>query len=145
MTELIPNNDKLKKLFPHRYLKNGVEYSYEAFLQAVAQYPYFCNEFEPKKVFLSDVKTACKRELSTLLAHMIYESGDYDGFNWHATETEIFDQGLAYGRDVKCNKNDDTSCDYVNTNSTYQIIPGTRYFGRGSFHMRWNDRYAKFS
>ena len=33
---------------------------------------------------------------------MIYESGDYDGFNWDATE--IFDQGLAYGRDVKCNK-----------------------------------------
>ena len=93
---------------------------------------------------------------------MIYESGNYtaddydggdcdlcyDGFNWDATK---IDQGLAYGRDVKCNKNDDTSCDYVNTNSTYLNIQdmlditGTQYFGRGSFHMRWNDRYAKFS
>ena len=99
MTELISSTD-WEKLFPDR----EAQYSYGAFLQAVAQYPYFCNEFEPKIQNLRDVKTACKRELSTLLAHMIYESGDYDGFNWNATETEIFDQGLAYGRDVKCKK-----------------------------------------
>jgi len=110
VTELISSND-WEKLFPDR----EAQYSYEAFLQAVAQYPYFCNEFEPKIQNLRDVKTACKRELSTLLAHMIYESGNYtaddydggdcemcyDGFNWDATK---IDQGLAYGRDVKCNK-----------------------------------------
>ena len=60
-------------LFPRRIPR----YTYDKFLHAVAQYPAFCNEFQVKDANLRDQEVACKRELSTLFAHMIFESGHY--------------------------------------------------------------------
>ena len=49
------------------------------FLKAVAQYPAFCGEYRAIQGIynLSNQRAACKRELATLFAHMIFESGHY--------------------------------------------------------------------
>ena len=49
--------------------------SYQDFLTAIAQYPAFCNEFDPIMENLFTLDLACRRELATLFAHIIYESG----------------------------------------------------------------------
>ena len=60
------------ELFPAR--QQG--YEYEVFLRAVAQYPLFCGEFKPIMHNLQTEFLACRRELATLFAHMVYETGD---------------------------------------------------------------------
>ena len=49
---------------------------------AVAQYPAFCGEYNEKSNLanLDNLRSACRRELATLFAHMIYESGDKNNF-----------------------------------------------------------------
>ncbi len=81
-------------LFPNRVR----EYDYDSFLGAVARYPAFCGEEASKSFTLEET---CKRELSTLLAHMIFETGGYR--NKPATSSGYFDEdtffaGLTYDR-----------------------------------------------
>ena len=51
---------------------------YEAFLQSVAMFPAFCNEYKPIRDNLQNQELACRRELATLFAHMIYETSKKD-------------------------------------------------------------------
>ena len=50
------------------------------FLRAVALYPAFCGEHnEASELFnLEDSEKACKRELATLMAHIVFETGIVD-------------------------------------------------------------------
>ena len=50
-------------------------YSYDAFLQAVGEFPMFCQEGSITKEDNDDFLNVCKREISTLLAHVIRETG----------------------------------------------------------------------
>ena len=54
-------------LFP---IRNEV-YTYEAFLNAVGKFPKFCGEAINRGVF----ESTCKRELATLFAHFVSETG----------------------------------------------------------------------
>ena len=54
-------------------------HDYTVFLRAVAQYPAFCNEFDQdtyQPAYGWTLDHFCKRELSTLFAHIAYETGD---------------------------------------------------------------------
>ena len=62
---------------------------------------------------------ACKRELSTLFAHMIYESGEYEDNKFNS----VTDEGLSTSMDLDCAKlatnsrYTDRSCDFADSNS----------------------------
>ena len=53
------------------------EFTYHSLLTAIAHYPKFCNEFESvsENSNMQSQEKVCRRELATLFAHMIYESG----------------------------------------------------------------------
>ena len=70
-------------LFPNRVR----DYDYESFLGAVARYPAFCGEATSTGYSLEET---CKRELSTLFAHMIFETGGYR--ERPATQNGYFDE-----------------------------------------------------
>ena len=72
-------------------------YNYESFLVAVGLYPMFCGEDDPS-IGLTEAE-ACKRELSTLFAHIIFETNG--GRPDHA---EYFRQGLRQIKDHHCGK-----------------------------------------
>ncbi len=57
-------------LFPNRV----ESYDYDSFLGAVARYPSFCGETGLDDLTLEET---CMRELATILAHMIFETGGY--------------------------------------------------------------------
>ena len=87
-------------------------YSYDAFLQSVGEFPKFCGEgtMDPDGTYL----TACKRELATLLAHMIRETG----LNDNASFTPAWRQGLHWITELACTPPEsppDTKCDYSTT------------------------------
>ena len=69
VSSILSEND-WDNLFPERHEK----YGYWAFLKSVAMYPAFCNEFKPARDNLQSQELACRRELATLLAHMMYET-----------------------------------------------------------------------
>ena len=56
-----------ENLFP---LRNPI-YTYEGFLQAVGMFPKFCAEATSRGMF----EITCKRELATLFAHFVQETG----------------------------------------------------------------------
>ncbi len=73
-------------LFP-----NAIEgYDYDTFLGAVWRFPSFCGETEASKG--RSLEDTCKRELATLLAHMIFETGGYK--EKPATSAGYFDSDL---------------------------------------------------
>lgn len=81
---------KFNELFP---LANSF-YTYNNFLKAVAKFPAFCNQVNSEYTGLTinaeNLDNACKRELSTLFAHIALESGKNDP--WNATAE--YKQGL---------------------------------------------------
>lgn len=84
--------------FEHLFPMHDRLYDYDAFVVAAGLYPKFCNESDPS-LGLSDSEV-CKRELSTLFAHIIYETNAGDPENSH----ETFRQGLKYVKDHHCGK-----------------------------------------
>jgi hypothetical protein len=65
--KLILTESKFNELFPSR----DSLYTYDGFIKAVAKYPMFCGEYNDSSTDtnLENLDNACKRELSTLLAH----------------------------------------------------------------------------
>ena len=63
----ILTESKFNELFPNR----DSLYDYNGFIKAVAKYPMFCGEYNASSsdTNLENLDNACKRELSTLLAH----------------------------------------------------------------------------
>lgn len=54
------------------------QFLYDKFLTAIAYYPMFCAEYvySESNPNLQSQEVACKRELATFMAHIIYESGE---------------------------------------------------------------------
>ncbi len=112
-------------LFPNRIR----DYDYDSFLSAVARYPAFCGETEVSKG--RSLEDTCKRELSTLFAHMIFETGGYR--DKPATSKGYFDEdtffaGLTQNRacvyeEIKQNGATDFCFDYHDTTLSSDGFP----------------------
>lgn len=79
--ELPANIQRIVKLFDEDKWEDVFNirrnaYTYRGFLEAAAKYPSFCNEAASEGQFKDkDLDTVCKRELSSLFAHMTQEVG----------------------------------------------------------------------
>ena len=71
-------------------------YQYDSFLQAVALFPKFCGEGTPDPD--GSYMTSCKREVATLMAHVIQESG----FNDDNLPIQKWRQGLHWITELAC-------------------------------------------
>jgi len=104
----ILSESKYDELFPIR----DSMFTYTNFLKAVGKFPMFCNEFNADytghKTNAENVDMTCKRELSTLFAHIAYQSGKMDAWD-PTTGTSLYKQGLHH-RTEDCNDGD-TNCD----------------------------------
>ncbi len=77
----------------------------------------------------SQLDYACKRELSTFLAHTTQESGSFQ-----------------FNRELYCYPVWNYGCDYADNGSTFwPPEPGQNYFGRGAFQLSWNYNYGRYS
>ena len=90
---------------------------------AAAKFPDFCN----------DTNVNCIQELSTLFAHISYES-----------------EGLKYAADPSCAVTTDVpaSCSNVSTSddvAAWPAVAGQSYYGRGAFAITGNADYGQFS
>ena len=115
-------------------------HDYTVFLRAVAQYAAFCNEFDQDTYPPADGWTLdhfCKRELSTLFAHIAYETGDKS--NWKT--------GLSLDQEEGCPGDDQCSYNEGRTplGNLFEAVNGQKYYGRGHIHLRWNGKYGQFS
>jgi hypothetical protein len=119
--------------------------TYDVFLQAASLFPMFCGEFVTGTPNLETAEEACMRELSTLFAHIAYESGTRI---LSQAGDEEWRQGLKYLEDVNCvlesSSNSECARNTENTNF-YAPSSGQMYFGRGPIGLRDNDMYGMFS
>lgn len=99
--------------------KADPSYTYLGFLQAVAQFPYFC----------SSSVDDCGVSLAMLLAHIYQET-----------------EGLKYNSEHLCGENCDY-CDISNSwvEDRFPCSPGKQYYGRGAKQLSWNYNYGQFS
>jgi chitodextrinase len=67
-------------------LKNDI-YTYSGFLQAVGKFPNFCNESNRDG---HSLETECKRELSTIFAHFVRETGYHSDWEESANGIDRF-------------------------------------------------------
>jgi hypothetical protein len=92
------SENQFDELFP---IRDKDFYTYNGFLRAVAKFPAFCNDFNEETddvLNIKDIDQVCKRELSTLFAHIAYESGKNDP--WFGVN--LFMQGLYHKADKDC-------------------------------------------
>ena len=137
---------EFERLFPKRFKR----FLYEPFLKAVAQFPAFCGEFSAGTghANLLNQEKACRRELATLFAHVIYESG-YARLGNQST----YSSGLSARRDKGCRNADTTSnppeCNFYDTVSQFStFFPNygdEQYFGRSAIRLKWNSNYGRLS
>ena len=135
-------------IFPYRL----PGYDYEFFLEAVALYPAFCNEFklfysEPEAGYFNNLSSqdqACRRELATLLAHIVQKTGSTDdaapefgGLQVTTTLCDVF----GFLAPSLCELNEDSSP----YGQLYYGRPGRQYYQRGPIHLTWNGRYGQLS
>jgi len=109
----------------------------------------FCQEgyTDDKGSFLK----VCKREVSTLLAHMTRETGLNDASN----PAPKWRQGLHYITEINCtppehNDPPEDKCDYKSDETSasttlWPPVDGVQYYGRGPFQLSWNYNYGPFS
>lgn len=129
-------------LFPKR---NSI-YTYTGFLKAVAKYPKFCGEENLSGYTATE---ACKKELATLFAHFAQESGKHDD----TLTVEEWQQGLYHIHEDGCGAGEDKAgtshCDYRKStgwaSTSYPLVDGVQYYGRGPFQLSWNYNFGEFS
>ena len=117
-------------------------YTYEAFLQAVGEFPKFCGEgfMDADDTLL----TSCKREISTVLAHVIRETGH----NEYERDYPQWRQGLMYITEIACTPPDGKpECNYKTEDSDWRTdawppVENVQYYGRGPFQLSWNFNYG---
>jgi len=136
--------------FDYLFSARDTVYSYELFLNAVAQFPAFCNEHRPSADSFDNLGTdesACRRELATLFAHIIYESGQPVS----GDETSFL-TGLQILMEPGCQPApvvNPAECKYEDTGTTtsvnYPAFDSVDYFRRGPIGLRWNNFYTEFS
>ena len=134
--------------FEHLFPNHDHLYTYESFVVAAGLYPKFCGESDPS-LALSETE-ACKRELATLFAHIIYESNG--GTPDHH---EYFRQGLKHVKDHHCGKypkyppfDGPPECDFYShgwTAKTWTPIEHAQYYARGPLMLKWNYNYGRFA
>lgn len=93
---------------------------------------------------LMSQESACRRELATLLAHIIHETGDANElFPAYTMMKNLSEDGCLPYPDT-----DMSACGYDDTTTLVSIdfpaVPERGYFGRGPIGMRWNGRYGQF-
>lgn len=127
----MPEED-FEALFPAR---NEI-YTYDGFLRAAARFPKFCNDDANGG---SGSDEMCKRELATLFAHIVKETGNSGAMEG----LEEWQTGLLHIHEA------DTSKGYRSENQywmdAYPMGAGKKYYGRGPLQLSWNYNYGEFS
>ena len=134
--------------FEHLFPVHDKLYTYEAFIVAAGLYPKFCGEGDPS-LGLTEAEI-CKRELSTLFSHVIYETngGEPD-------HHEYFRQGLKHIKDHHCGKypkyppfDGPPECNFHShgwSAKTWPSFEHAQYYARGPLMMKWNYNYGRFA
>jgi hypothetical protein len=124
--------ETFEELFPAR----NENYTYEGFLKAVARFPKFCSEDEDGGAGSDEM---CKRELATLFAHIVKETGttdDMDGL-------EEWQSGLLHVHEADTSKEYRSAVEYWM--EAYPMGAGKKYYGRGPLQLTHNYNYGEFS
>ncbi|KAF4654205.1 hypothetical protein FOL47_010094 [Perkinsus chesapeaki] len=130
-------------LFTHanqgKGIHDGLRYTYEKFLQAVAKYPYFCND-AAGKADSDSLDDICRTELATLFAHFAQETGERAPPN-----EDFWLEALWFFEENGCTP---TACQYCDADSSknwFKCRDGVGYWGRGALQLSWNFNYGPFS
>ena len=111
-------------------------YTYNNFLRSVCKYPKFCAEVSSHISSTSSLDEVCKLELSTLFAHIAYETDELQ--DTHDTSCDV-----AEGADPS------SDCDYFTDSYAASLLwppaDGQQYYSRGALNLRYNPQYGKFS
>lgn len=111
------NVKRVMKVFPedkfnYFFSERDDVYTYEGFLYAVGRFPAFCAETNLKEEGY-DLDDTCRRELSTMFAHINQETGLHDDSR---ADLEEYRQGLHYVTEMNCTPPSDAvgteDCDY---------------------------------
>ena len=134
--------------FEFLFAQRAPEYTYRKFLQAVAKFPAFCDDYDSEQ----QAEAVCRKALATMFAHFTQETGGHDP---HSAIPQ-WRQGLYFIREAGCSETS-AGCGYNNScgPSTWQgqTWPcGTdeqglylKYFGRGAKQLSYNYNYGPFS
>lgn len=122
-------------------------YSYQRFLQAVAKFPAFCDDYTDGR----NADNICRHSLATMFAHFGQETGDHND----SLSVPQWRQGLKNLRELGCSETG-TNCGYngncndptfnkiwtcgKNTDGSFK-----KYFGRGATQLTYNFNYGTFS
>ena len=99
---------------------------------------------------MSDLDT-CKRELATLFAHFVAETGKNSDWDAANLGIERYRQGLYYLTEIGCAEGTNDDCDYYSSDSMpylelwWPINYDKKYYGRGPFQLSYNYNYGAFS
>ena len=151
-----PNIKRIMRLFSEEDFDNMFadrrdDYNYEDMIHAAARFPTFCDEQglldkpddDEKEEVLDD---ACKRELSTFLAHAVYETSEFE----ESADEDILGSAFSRTEEFECPEN--YRCwEHINWNLWF-FLPDTTaatehpfYHGRGVLGLRFNQNYAQCS
>ena len=109
--------------------------SYRSFLRVAARFPYFCGE----QGIWPSVAAACQRELATVFAHAIQETGEKPV----PAGEEFWQTSLFNTRELTCYPN---NCTAYNTGAADYGAPSTAgFYGRGMKQLSYVTNYAAFS
>jgi chitodextrinase len=136
-------------LFP----KRDDVYTFEGFLQAVAKFPYFCDE---NNTNMAD-DDMCKKELATMFAHFVVETGYNSKWLaenknpaseriplWRQALHEIENQGCA-GNDGSNNGCNYYADDWTTEPEAWPNQGDAQYYARGPLQLAYNYNYGRFS
>ena len=134
--------------YEHLFPLHNKQYTYEAFVTAAGLFPKFCGEGDPS-LGLTDAEV-CKRELSTLFAHVIFETN-----GGQPDHHEYFRQGLKNVKDHHCGKypkyppfDGPPECNFHShgwSAATWPPYEHAQYYARGPLMMKWNYNYGRFA
>lgn len=113
-------------------------YTYANFVTAAAAFPLFAQE---------GTDEVRKREIAAFLGQISHETTGGGG-SWcggtSSPTSSCFKWGLCYTKEVGCTN---ATCTSYNdpSNTTYPVVAGKSYFGRGPIQLSWNVNYGQAS
>ncbi len=141
--EAIMSSADWEFLFPQR----AKEYTYRGFLQSVAKFPAFCEDYTDGR----DADAICRRSMATMFAHFAQETGGHDIHSeipeWRQALVHVremgWHEGMKHGYNSECNPDlwqgqtwpcgVDKDGDFLS------------YFGRGAKQLSYSYNYGPFS
>lgn len=128
--ESLVSRELFEAIFLHRATEPcpGAFYTYDAFLEAAADFPEFANE---------GTDTERRREVAAFLANIAHETSG----GWSTAPDGRYAWGLCFIREGG-NRDVGENDAYCSPSETWPCEPGKKYYGRGPIQLSWNYNYG---